>query len=160
MLQRSTTRLSTLIVLNQKANESMTALPTPLNNDSYKENAKQAKSGLSTTLLFWCPRLAPWHWRLVRPNDVSTWALGETVFNPSEKHVTGCGNMISADKSIGPLESSTPTGNSRIKNVLPGDIIVAINNNQILQNTIPMALMTLTMISQMSMMNKKGSLST
>ena len=65
------------------------------------------------------------------------------------------GNMISADKSIGPLESSTPTGNSRIKNVLPGDIIVAINNNQILQNTIPMALMTLTMISQMSMMNKK-----
>ena len=66
---------------------------------------------------------------------------------------------INAANVVGPLESSKLLVSSRvlkgIEKVMPGDIIVAINNNRIAQNTIPMAMMTLTMVSQMSMMNNK-----
>jgi len=84
--------------------------------------------------------------------------LNTSNVSPRDERLIGGSDVITATTATtsGPLENSKViSSNERsVKKVMPGDIIVAINNNRISQNTIPMALMTLTMVSQMSMMNK------
>ena len=149
--------LSTLIVLNQKANERHDSITHAIKQRLIqRERQKLDEKWVEYDVAILVPpgsRLGIG--ALLGPMMSPPGLLVKRFLTPPQNMSQGRGNTITADKSVGPLEGSTPTGNSRIKNVLPGDIIVAINNNQILQNTIPMALMTLTMISQMSMMNSK-----
>ena len=84
--------------------------------------------------------------------------LNMSNVSPREGRLIGDGNVATTTTATTscPLENSKVISSNEksVKKVMPGDIIVAINDNRISQNTIPMALMTLTMVSQMSMMNK------